>query len=117
MCLSLIEKIDFVEDEDICMSISADSSSNETLNRGPLVLLLQRQYEFPFGIDKVQFSIFFNLFSILFLSVEGIFVKFQIVKCKNYCSSFNFVNLENNLNYHSRYLLIGKYLDFDISHK
>ena len=42
------------------MSISADSPSDETLNRGPLALLLRRQYEFPFGINIVQFSIFFN---------------------------------------------------------
>ena len=33
-------------------------SSDETLNRGPLALLLWRQYEFPFGINIVQFSIF-----------------------------------------------------------
>ena len=30
--------------------------SDETLNQGPLALLLQ--YEFPFGINIVQFSIF-----------------------------------------------------------
>ena len=42
----------------IGMSITADSPSDETLNRGPLVLLLRRQYEFPFGIDIVQFSFF-----------------------------------------------------------
>ena len=30
------------------MSISADSPSDETLNQGPLALLLRRQYEFPF---------------------------------------------------------------------
>ena len=41
------------------MSISADSPSDETLNRGPLALLLRRQYEFPFGIYIVQFSIFY----------------------------------------------------------
>ena len=40
------------------MSISVDSPSDETLNRGPLALLLRRQYEFPFGINIVQFSIF-----------------------------------------------------------
>ena len=40
------------------MSISTDISSDETLNRGPLALLLRRQYEFSFGIDIVQFSIF-----------------------------------------------------------
>ena len=45
------------------MSISADSPSDETLNRGPLALLLRRQYEyeFPFGINIVQFSFFFSL--------------------------------------------------------
>ena len=44
----------------IGVSISADSPSDETLNRGPLALLLRRQYEFPFGINIVQFSIFFS---------------------------------------------------------
>ena len=42
------------------MSITADSPSDETLNRGPPALLLRRQYEFPFGIIIVQFSIFFE---------------------------------------------------------
>ena len=46
------------------MSISVDSSSDDTLNRDPLALLLRRQNEFPFGIDIVQFSIF-NLFYLL----------------------------------------------------
>ena len=41
------------------MSISADSPSDETLTRYPLVLLLRRQYEFPFWINKVQFSFLF----------------------------------------------------------
>ena len=41
------------------MSISTDSPLDETLNRGPLVLLLLRQYEFSFGISLVQF--FFHL--------------------------------------------------------
>ena len=36
--------------------------SDETLNRGALALLLRKQYEFPFGINIVQFSIF-NIFS------------------------------------------------------
>ena len=42
------------------MSISADSPSGETLNRGSLALLLRRQCEFPFEINRpiVQFSIF-----------------------------------------------------------
>ena len=44
------------------MSISADSPSDETLNRGPLALLLRRQYEFPSGINIVQFSNFFLIF-------------------------------------------------------
>ena len=43
------------------MSISADSPLDETLNRGPLALLLRRQYEFPFGINIVQFSFFFSM--------------------------------------------------------
>ena len=40
------------------MSISADSPLDEILNQGPLVPLLRRQYEFPLGINIVQFSIF-----------------------------------------------------------
>ena len=40
------------------MSISVDSPSYKISNRGPLALLLQRQYEFPFGINIVPFSIF-----------------------------------------------------------
>ena len=44
------------------MSVSADSPSDETLNRGPLALLLRRQYEFPFGINIVQFSFFFQAY-------------------------------------------------------
>ena len=44
------------------MSISADNTSDETLNRGPLALLLRRQYEFPFGITTLQFTIFFLFF-------------------------------------------------------
>ena len=39
----------------ISMSISVNSPSDETLNRGPLALLLRRQYEFPFGINVEQF--------------------------------------------------------------
>ena len=42
----------------ISMSFSVDSSSDETLNRGPLALLLWRQYELPFKIIIVLFSIF-----------------------------------------------------------
>ena len=44
----------------ISMSISVDSPSDETLNRGPLALLLRRQYEVPFGINIMQFSFLFN---------------------------------------------------------
>ena len=47
----------------ITMSISADSPSDETLNRGPLALLVRRQYEFPFGINVVQFSFLFFFFN------------------------------------------------------
>ena len=42
------------------MSISAE---DETLNRGRQALLLRRQYEFPFGINIVQFSFFFSIFN------------------------------------------------------
>ena len=38
------------------MSTSVDSPLDETLKRGPLGLLLRRQYEFTFGINIVQFS-------------------------------------------------------------
>ena len=48
----------YLEGDRSGMSISADSPSDETLNRGPLALLLRQQYEFPFGINIVQFSIF-----------------------------------------------------------
>ena len=44
------------------MSISVDSPSDETLNRGPLALLLWRQYEILFWINIVQFSIFFSIY-------------------------------------------------------
>ena len=43
----------------VSMSISVDSSSDETSNQGLLALLLRRQYELPFGIDIVQFLFFF----------------------------------------------------------
>ena len=33
------------------------------INRGPLALLLRRQYEFPFGINIMQFSFFFQFFN------------------------------------------------------
>ena len=42
----------------IGISISVDSPLDETLNRGPLALVLRRQYEFPFGINVVRFLIF-----------------------------------------------------------
>ena len=41
-------------------------------NRGPLALLLQRQYEFPFGINIVRYSIFF--FNFFFLTVPDVFI-------------------------------------------
>ena len=50
----------------ISMSISVDSPSDETLNRGPLAP--RRQYEFPFGINTVQFSFFFFQFFFFFHS-------------------------------------------------
>ena len=47
----------------ISMSISVDIDSplDETLNRGPLALLLWRLYEFPFGINIDQFSFSFTM--------------------------------------------------------
>ena len=42
------------------MSIYADSPSAETLNRGPLALLLRQQYEFPLRINIGQFSFIFD---------------------------------------------------------
>ena len=52
------------------MSISADSPSGETLNQGTLALFLRRQFEFPFGINIVQFSIFFSIFNFQFEGME-----------------------------------------------
>ena len=37
------------------INISVDWLSDEALNRGPLVLLLRRQYEFLFVVNLVQF--------------------------------------------------------------
>ena len=54
------------------MSISANGPSDETLTGGPLTLLLQRQYEFPFGINIVQFSIFNFQFSNITSSSFGL---------------------------------------------
>ena len=44
--------------DSIGMSLSVDSPSDETLNQGPLTLLLGRRYEFLFRINIVQFSFF-----------------------------------------------------------
>ena len=46
-----------IMDDRSSMSISVDNPAGETLNRGLLALLSRRQYEFPFGINIVQFSI------------------------------------------------------------
>ena len=54
----------------ISMSISSDSPSDETLNGVPLALLLRWQYEFPFGINIVQFSFFFQPYS-FFITLEN----------------------------------------------
>ena len=62
LCMSLLALAALVSTwmgDRISMSISVDSPSDETLNQGPLALLLRRQYEFPFGIDKVHFLLFF----------------------------------------------------------
>ena len=52
------------------MSISADSPSDEIINRGLLALLLRRQYEFTFGINIVQFSFFHFSCYLLFLKQD-----------------------------------------------
>ena len=52
------------------MSISADSPSDETLNRGLLALFLRRQYEFPFVINIAIF-IFFMQVNMLYLTAEN----------------------------------------------
>ena len=45
----------------IRLSISVDSPSDETDNRGLWRISMRRQYEFPFGINIMQFTIkFFN---------------------------------------------------------
>ena len=56
------------------MPISADSPSDETLNQGPLALILHRQYEFPFGINIVQILIFKFMF-LLIMGVEATYQK------------------------------------------
>ena len=53
-------------DDGISMSMSADSLSDETLNQGPLALLIRRQYEFSFWINRMQFSIFNFFFNAQF---------------------------------------------------
>ena len=50
--------VSFGKGDRIDMAISGDSLPDETLNRGPLALLLRRQYRFPSGINIVQFLIF-----------------------------------------------------------
>ena len=42
-------------------------SADETLNQGPVALLLRRQYEFPFGIN---IFIFFFIFHTLIYASE-----------------------------------------------
>ena len=67
------------------MSIFADSPSDETLNRGPLALLLRRQYEFRFVIDIVQFSIL----SIFFLRSIKVGYRIPIVFVSKSTSHFS----------------------------
>ena len=64
------------------MSISADSPSDETLNRGPLALLLRRQYEFPFGINIVQFSffIFISMVNDIYWSFFGAIINCSVTQ-------------------------------------
>ena len=62
------------------MSISADSPSDEILNRGPLALLLRRQFEFPFEIDMLQF--FFSDCDDIVCSVALLLHTFQLIALK-----------------------------------
>ena len=71
--------VSFAMGDRISMSISGDSLSDETLNRGPLALLLMRQYEFPSGIDIVQFSFFFEFSSFY----QKLFTYFQFKASNN----------------------------------
>ena len=60
------------------MSISVDSSSNR---RGTLALLLRRLYEFPFGINIVQFSICAPFFQMIAETLS------QCTNDPSYCSN------------------------------
>ena len=53
----------------ISMSISVDSPSVETLNRGPMALLLRRQYEFPFA----AFGLIAHTISAIFIFIALFF--------------------------------------------
>ena len=76
----------------ISMSISIDFCLDETLNQGPLALLLQRQYEFPFSaifIFQFSFSKTENVESLIVLPFNEdigyklklcILVQYQIVE-------------------------------------
>ena len=60
------------------MSISGSNLSHETLNRGPLVLLLRRHNEFTSEINKVQFSFIFSKYVLRMLLNYTLFlVKFS----------------------------------------
>ena len=68
----------------ISMSISIDNPSNETLNPGPLALLLQQQYEFPFGINIIIIMSFFSIFCLVFVSVYDLLTG-KVVKSLDGC--------------------------------
>ena len=51
------------------------SPSNETFNWGPLALLLRLQYKFPFGINKVQFSFFYELWFVIQVRINIDFLR------------------------------------------
>ena len=74
----------------ISMSISIDNPSIETLNRGPLALLLRRQYEFPFEINIVQFS--FSFFRLTDRDLDNKFYHLNLSQSVN-LSLFNFFSL------------------------
>ena len=65
-------------DDCICMSITVDNPSDETIHRGLLALLLRLQYEFPIVINIVQVSFFFLE---LREFVEGLYFHFSMSVC------------------------------------
>ena len=65
----------------ISMSISGDSLSDETLNRGPWCCACGDSMNFLFVIYKVQFSLFFNYLTVM---GEACQTKFKVGAFRRY---------------------------------